>query len=103
MNRLNDAPWRGYSYDELRSRLLINVAKSELSKRRLMSTMHSVATTDSGVGLLHGVNGWLDGFSSMALMRKMLGALSYVDYAIVAFRLSRRLVGTFRKAKKRKP
>lgn len=101
-NRVDDAQWRGYSFNELRNMLLLNIAKSEVAKRRLSSAMHSVVADKNGAGLSQGINGLFSGFSSIRLMRKMLGALSYIDYAIVAFRISRRLVGAFSKAKKRK-
>ncbi len=75
--RRHDKEWRGYSLDEIRYRRLFNVARCEIVKRRMLADVQTVAS--EGVG-----------FSKMGMMRKMLGALSYMDYGIIAYRLSRK-------------
>lgn len=74
--------WNGYTLEELRFRRMLSMAKFELGKASLMSEVQSVT---SGRAV------------KSSIFSKITGALSYADYAILAFRLGRNALRLFRR------
>lgn len=69
-------PEKGYGIDELRYRRAYLLAKCEMAKIQMSEQMTH----------------FKDGFKQpTGLMGKVINSLSYVDYALIAFRLGQRL------------
>lgn len=77
--------WRGYDIDEIRYQRAYTTARIEIEKERML---HNAQTLYSG-----GVNPRATG----GLVGKMLGCLTYVDYAVLAFKLGKRIYAITRK------
>ena len=74
--------WKGYSFDELRYQQAYTAARLEIERERMVATSR----------VLYG--GAVGGRAS-GIIGKMFAGLSYVDYAVLAFRLGRRVYSLF--------
>lgn len=71
--------WRGYTMDEMMYQKAFLLARMEVSKTKLMN---QVADLKSG----------FPGVSSGSIWSKLLSGFSYVDYAVLAFKIGSRVV-----------
>lgn len=85
---LNSDPnaWKGYTLDELRYRRALVEARTEIEKYRL-SAMAGQLKERSGF------------FGSNSLFSRVAGAISYAEYAILAYRMARKVIPLFRRKK----
>lgn len=74
--------WRGYSYDELKFRQIVVDTKVEIAKAELVGQFKQATTPKN---------------AATALITKVAGAFNYVDYALLAFRLSKKIFAAFKK------
>lgn len=74
--------WNGYSYDELRLQLLLTRTRIELNKSMVLE---------------HGQNLMQRKSKPLTIMGRMLGALDYLDYGVIAFKLGRTIFKLFRR------
>lgn len=74
--------WQGYTLDQLRFRRMVAMAKAEIGKSHLEAQAKQMA----GGSLM-----------KSPMLSKLAGALSYIDYAMLAFRLGRTLFRVFKK------
>lgn len=89
--------WGGYTLDEIRYRRLLTIAHSEIEKERLAQQFKSSAGSTSVAGISVSPMALLGGsVAASGVIKKMLGALSYMDYAIVAYKVGQRLFDTIR-------
>lgn len=77
-----DKNWSGYSYDELQFRKLLNETQLELEKHKLLNDIQAIY---NGNGKLRTA---YNGFSNV---------MNYFDYALMAFRVGKRLLRFFKK------
>jgi len=82
--------WKGYTLDELRYQRVLVMAKAEMEKIKLINAYDSVVR-----GVKNGPEG------RPGIVGRMLGALSYVDYGIIAFKVGAKLLRAFRMTKKK--
>ena len=78
------ADWNGYSIDELRYMRAYTAARIEIKRDRL--TQRVAALKKGGIGS--------QGTGSMT--SRLLGAIGYVDMALIGWKISRRLFKTMR-------
>lgn len=71
--------WRGYTMDEMMYQKAFLLARMEVSKTKLMN---QAADLRSG----------FPGVSSGSIWSKLLSGFSYVDYAVLAFKIGSRVV-----------
>lgn len=83
-HKRDDIQWNGYDMEELRYQRAYTLAKLEIQKEKLTGGFRQIY--DSSAGIMG--NG---------IMKKMISGLSYFDYAILAFRLGKRVYKMFRK------
>lgn len=76
--------WKGYTIDELRYMRAYTAARIEINKDRLKSK----AATIKKNGIV--------GTEGGSMMSRLLGAVGYVDMAILGWKLSRRVFKTFK-------
>ncbi len=81
-----DTQWKGYTLDEIRMRMIINLTRMELEKAKLSSLTEGYVNPQKK-------------FLSSPIMSKIYGALDYFDYASLAFSLGKRVFKLFRKKK----
>ena len=74
--------WEGYTLEQLRFRRMVAMAKAEIGR----SQMEAMARQMTGGSLI-----------KSPMVSKLAGALSYVDYAMLAYRLGRTVFRAFRK------
>lgn len=74
--------WSGYSYDELRLQLLLTRTRIELNKSMVLEHGQSLMQRKS---------------RPVSLIGRMLGALDYLDYGVLAFKLGRTIFKLFRR------
>lgn len=84
MMTTNNNQWKGYTLDELRYRRALVGARIEIEKYRLN------ALTEQYRNMPQRLTG------SGSLVGRVMGAFSYAEYAILGFRLVRRMVKLFR-------
>lgn len=99
MMKRNDkkTSWNGYTLEEIRYRRLLNVAHEEIERERLTRQFNETAKTASSLGMTAAPLALIGGSTpAIGVLKKMLGALSYMDYAIVAFKVGQRLFDTIR-------
>ncbi|MCM1517853.1 MAG: hypothetical protein NC117_04355 [Pseudoflavonifractor sp.] len=97
MNRDKKNSWSGYTLDEIRYRRLLTVAHGEIEKERLAQQFKSSTGSTSVAGIPVSPMALLGGsVAASGVIKKMLGALSYMDYAIVAFKVGQRLFDTIK-------
>lgn len=78
----NDPQWKGYTIDELRYRRAYIVARLEVEKERMATTSRR----------FYGNTGLTP---TAGIMGKVFGSLNYIDYAVLAFRLGKRVYSLF--------
>lgn len=78
-------PWRGYSIDELRYRIAVNIVRQEVEKERVIY----------GLGKLYEENTVPK--TGMNILKRIAGALNIMDYAVLSFRLGRRLYSLYKR------
>lgn len=82
-HKLDDIDWKGYTLDELRYQRAYTLARLEIEKERISSGFkHLYSSTPGNMG--------------SGIMKKMIGGLNYVDYALIAFKLGKRIYKMFR-------
>lgn len=74
--------WDGYSYDELRLQLLLTRTRIELNKSMVLE---------------HGQNLMQRKSRPVSIMGRMLGALDYLDYGVLAYKLGRTIFKLFKR------
>lgn len=79
--------WKGYTFDELRMMRLVNLTRLEMEKAKLAHVTKSVTDKTQWLG-------------NKPILKKITGALDYVDYAMIAYSVGRRLIKIFRHKKK---
>ncbi|MCC8176165.1 MAG: hypothetical protein LUC85_07830 [Bacteroidales bacterium] len=80
--------WKGYTIDELRYRQALTAVAIEVEKDRLAAQAGRYIPGVGGSKLTTG-----------SVLSKIWGALSYVDYAVIAFTVLRKFMGFRRKLK----
>lgn len=75
--------WQGYTMDEMMYQKAFLLARMEVSKTKLMN---QVADLRSG----------FPGVASGSIWSKLLSGFSYVDYAVVAFKIGSKVVRLIR-------
>lgn len=78
--------WRGYTFDELRFQRVLSMTRLELQKESLAQQFDNLRNGRS----TDGSAGW---------MTKLFGAFNYIDYAVFALTIGRKLVRLFRRKK----
>ena len=81
--------WKGYTLEEIRYARAYTAARMELNRERLMARASDMHKN----GLSQGV--------SKGLLGKMLGAFSYIDIALLAWRAGRKIFKVTRAIKGR--
>lgn len=74
--------WGGYTYEELKFQLLLMRTRIELNKTMMMEHSQQMVQKKA---------------RSASMLSRMLGALDYVDYGIMAYKMVRRLYKLFRR------
>lgn len=82
-----DDNWKGYTLDQLRVKRLVTIAKIDMEKMRLEHL------TEKYTG-----NG--EGEPQPGIFNKLLGALDYVDYGMLAYKLGKTVFKLFRRKRK---
>lgn len=90
MNRRNNK-WKGYSLSEIRRLRTLNIVQCETSKRLIAGNLQLMASED-GLEILSNDIGLFEGFTPKGMLKKMLGALNYIDYGVLVFRLTRKII-----------
>lgn len=80
----HDADWGGYTLDDLRYQRAVTLARMEVEKEKLMLGVDEVKSGMPGAG-------------GSGIMGKIVGSLSYIDYIVLAFRLTRSLSRAFKR------
>lgn len=80
----NTDEWKGYTIEELRYMRAYTAARIEISRDRLMSRLASAKKNGLGT----------PGGNSM--ISRLLGAIGYVDMALIGWKVFRRVFKTFR-------
>lgn len=81
--------WNGYTLEEIRYARAYTTARMELSRERLVARAHNIQKNGLNPGVPKGMLG------------KMLGAFSYIDIALIAWRVGRKLFQVTRALKRR--
>lgn len=82
----SSGPWKGLSLDEIRYQRALTEIRIEISKEKLKASAQGLTPNSS------------KGFKSKSILSKMLGALSWIDYGVMAITIGSKL----RKILKRK-
>ncbi len=85
-HQLKSKGWRGYTLDELRYRQALTEVAIDIEKDRIS---HSISDAVP--------NAIKSGSRGSSMISKALGALSYVDYAVLGWRLIKMIRGLRRK------
>ncbi|MDE6309132.1 MAG: hypothetical protein K2L93_08005 [Muribaculaceae bacterium] len=85
-HELKPKAWRGYTLDELRYRRALTEVAIEIERDRITQSI-----TDTVPNALKGRS------SGPSMMSKVFGALNYVDYAVLGWRLIKMVRGLRRK------
>lgn len=84
---LRNEPWKGYSLDELRYRIAVGTIRKEIEIERIKSGFRMMTHENVVPGM---------GFD---ILKRMVGALNILDYAVVAFKVGLKLRRIYRKLK----
>ncbi len=84
---MTNEPWKGYSLDELRYRIAVSTTRKEIEIERIKSGFRMMTQENSVSGV---------GFD---ILKRMVGALNILDYAVIAFKLGLKLRRIYRKLK----
>lgn len=90
--RCRNKTWAGYSLREIRHRRMLNVVRCEIVRQQMVGNLHTIATNGGADVLSHDVS-IFSAFTSKGMLKRMLGALNYIDYGVLAFRLTRKIIG----------
>lgn len=80
----NNSEWNGYTIDELRYMRAYTAARMEISRERLVAKVSSVKKD----GIM--------GAGKGSVVGRLLGAVGYVDMAILGWKISRRVFKTMK-------
>ncbi|MDE6684411.1 MAG: hypothetical protein K2J94_04440 [Duncaniella sp.] len=80
--------WKGYTLDEIRYARAYAAARMEINRERLMARVQNIQKNGMHSNL------------SKGLMGKVLGAFSYVDIALLTWRIGRKVFSMTRMLKK---
>lgn len=80
--------WKGYTLQELRIQRIITETKIEIVKSKVLQDSNKLK--ESSIPAPFG----------SPLFKKVIGALDYADYAIMAFSIGRRVMKLLRRKKK---
>lgn len=83
LSKPTEKPWNGYTYDELMYQRVLVKTRIEIEKYRLGNATESFRRDNA---LLNG-----------SLLSRVFGAVSWVEYAVLAFRVFRRVRAAFGK------
>ena len=75
--------WEGYTIDEVRYLRAYTAARMEIARERLQANAKNFVSGSSSGG-------------SMGIMSRLLGTLSYLDIALVTFKLGKSIFRIFR-------
>lgn len=87
--RHHDPEWKGYTIDELRYQKAFALARVEIQKEKMAIAASQLKEGMPGVKA-HGIYG------------KLLGSLNYLDYVIIAYKLSSKVFSMFKSVRHRK-
>lgn len=79
--------WKGLTLDEIRMRRLLTLTRIEIDKAHLQHLTNNYTSS----GKIS---------TSTPIMRKLTGALDYMDYGVLAFRLGKSIFKLFHRKKK---
>lgn len=82
--------WKGYTFEEMRYRRALAYTKKEIEKERLINRSRTIFTQ---VVPAHGVGG--------TILNKITSKISMIDYLIIGFKLSSKIIAIWKKLKKR--
>lgn len=83
---LSDKTWRGYSLEELRYRRALNEVAIAIEKDKLMRQVSETLPRNE---------------AGSSMLSRAIGALTYMDYVIIAFKLMTRMSKLYRAWKRR--
>ncbi len=84
----DDLEWKGYTLDEIRYARAYTAARMELNRERLAARSQNIRKNGIKPGMPKGMLG------------KMLGAFSYIDIALIAWRVGKKLFTVTRAIRK---
>ncbi len=73
--------WGGYTYEQLKFQILLTHTRIEFNKSMMLSQSQQMMQKKS---------------RSTSIVTRMLGALDYIDYGVMAFKVVNRLIRLFR-------
>lgn len=85
--------WRGYTLDEIRYRRVLVGARMEIEKYKLSTYYRDFKERNPFFG------GSGESGRSRGIFSRIMGAFTYTEYAIMAFKLFRRVIPLFRRKK----
>lgn len=83
-----EAEWDGLTLDEIRYARALTRARIEISKEMVSARTNAL------------MNGRAAGTEGKTMLGRMLGALNWLDYGLIAIRLGSKVSGFFRKRRK---
>ena len=75
----SSGPWKGLSLDEIRYQRALTEIRIEISKEKLKTSAQGLTPNS------------IKGFKSKSILSKMLGALSWIDYGVMAITIGSKL------------
>lgn len=90
MKRRNKS-WKGYSLSEIRHRRMLNAVRCEVVHQQMLGNLRAIATNGGGEMMSNDL-GIFSAFTPKGMLKRMLGALNYIDYGVLAFRLTRKII-----------
>lgn len=82
MNKIDTPEWKGYTLEEIRFQKMLAMAKAEIGRQFFMERVAELTAENSRPATIIG---------------KLTSALSYFDYAVLAFRLVKSATRVFRR------
>lgn len=86
--RKPEAEWDGLTLDEIRYARALTRARIDISKEMISARTNAL------------MNGRAAGTENKTMLGRMLGALSWMDYGLIALRIGSKLSGLFRRRRK---
>lgn len=86
---LEAVEWKGYTMDELKYARAYTAARIELNKSRLITRVSQMRQSDMRPAMSRGIIG------------KMLGAFSYIDLAMLAWKIGKKVFRVSRLVRRR--
>ncbi len=84
----HDVNWKGYTIDEIRYQRAFTLARLEIEKARIFNATQNIY---KGV----------ERQTSTGIVGRLLSSLSYLDYAVIAFKFGRRILNIFGSLRRR--